>query len=123
MASLENVRLLFQQGQSLTFLGSSSAKLSSRSEVAYALKLHLPSPRIALSNPSIQLIRQCAGYSELLDAVYPLWAFARTSAGQVATFVHCLSGRSVSLVGINGDELVSSAEIWLFSDVLRLTQD
>ncbi|KAG9044051.1 hypothetical protein FS837_008845 [Tulasnella sp. UAMH 9824] len=46
-----------------------------------------------------------------LDLEYPpqTRVFSLTSARQVATVVHCLSGRSVSLVGIENDELCELA--------------
>ncbi|KIO18716.1 hypothetical protein M407DRAFT_31624 [Tulasnella calospora MUT 4182] len=87
------------------FDGKRTLVISTRSDLAYALKLHLPLPGIPASDPRIQLVRSWAGYSELLDATHPLWAFARTSTGQIATVLHSLSDRSVSLVGIEDDEL------------------
>lgn len=79
--------------------------ISTRSDVAYALELQLSELGIPASSPHVRLVRSWTGYSELLDATHTLWAFARTCTKQTATILHCLSGRSMKLVGTEDDEL------------------
>ncbi|KIO25950.1 hypothetical protein M407DRAFT_8107 [Tulasnella calospora MUT 4182] len=57
------------------------------------------------SNTS-NLLRLWSGYSELLDAIHPLWASARVSTNQTPKILHSLSGRSLRLLGIEDDELL-----------------
>ncbi|KAG8963748.1 hypothetical protein FRC00_005232 [Tulasnella sp. 408] len=84
---------------------NSTLVISTRSDLAYAFELHLSAPRMPASNPHVRLTRSWTGYSELLDATHSLWGFARSRTHQGATILHCLSGRSVRLVGTEDDEL------------------
>ncbi|KAG8968227.1 hypothetical protein FRC05_001608 [Tulasnella sp. 425] len=93
--------------------------ISTRSDLAYALELRLSGPGIPASSAHVRLVRSWTGYSELLDATSDLWAFARTCTKQTATILHCLSGRSVNLVGTEDDELVGLFRITLFGHIAK----
>ncbi|KIO31701.1 hypothetical protein M407DRAFT_19213 [Tulasnella calospora MUT 4182] len=81
--------------------------ISTRSDLAYALQLQLPRPGVSTSSANVRLLQSWSGYSKLLDAIHPLWAFARACANQTPMILHSLSGRSVRLDGMEDDELLN----------------
>ncbi|KIO17816.1 hypothetical protein M407DRAFT_12178 [Tulasnella calospora MUT 4182] len=84
--------------------------ISTRSDLVYALEIQLSRPGMPTSSSDIRLLQSWSGYSELLDAVHPLWAFARACTNQTPTILHSLSGRSVRLVGTEDDELLNLSQ-------------